>query len=142
MEIKLLDENFIDKVMALESEMFGSANINEISNTLSSDVIKYYVLIDGDNLIGFLQGKIIFPEAEIYDIAIKVSEQGKGYSKLLMDYFISQSKSSGCETIFLEVNKMNNKALSLYESYKFYKYGERKNYYGNSDAILMKKDLI
>ena len=47
----------------------------------------------------------------------------------------------GCDTILLEVNTMNYKAISLYEKYGFKEYGTRKNYYGNSDAILMKKEL-
>ena len=56
-----------------------------------------------------------------------------------MDFYLSFSKEKGSDTIFLEVNSINMKAISLYKKYGFCEYGRRKNYYGNQeDAILMK----
>ena len=48
---------------------------------------------------------------------------------------------NNCATIFLEVNSINSKAISLYKKYGFVSYSTRKNYYGENDAILMKLEL-
>ena len=58
-----------------------------------------------------------------------------------MDKLILICKENLCETIFLEVNSINYKAISLYEKYGFKSYLIRKNYYGENDAVLMKLDL-
>ena len=79
---------------------------------------------------------------ELYDIVVSKENQGKGYSKILMDYMISLAKENNVETILLEVNSINNKAINLYQKYGFKEYSIRKNYYGDSDAILMKLKLL
>ena len=140
--ISEMTESQAKEVYELENELLGNADLDSILKTVSSDVLKYYVLKLDENIIGFLQGQCISPEAEIYDIAIKKEYQGNGYSKLLLDYYITVVKNNGCNTIFLEVNKINYKAINLYAKFGFAEYGVRKNYYGNSDAILMKKELI
>ena len=55
-----------------------------------------------------------------------------------MNFYLELAKRKGCDTILLEVNSMNNKAINLYKKFGFVAYGERKNYYGENDAILMK----
>ena len=97
--------------------------------------------IQDNEVIGFFECSIILPEAELYDIVIDEKYQGLGYSKILMDYFLNLVKESRVETIFLEVNSINNKAISLYSKYGFKEYSIRKKYYGDNDAILMKKEI-
>ena len=58
-----------------------------------------------------------------------------------MDYLFDICKQRNCNTIFLEVNTINYKAINLYNKYGFKQYSLRKNYYGNNDAILMKVEL-
>lgn len=137
-EISLED---IDEVYELEKKYIGDCDKVSIQKTIGSKTLKYYVLLIDKKIIGFFECSIISPDAELYDIVIKDSEQGKGYSKLLLNFFIELSKQNKVETIFLEVNKINNKAITLYEKYGFVKYGERKKYYGENDAVLMKKTL-
>jgi ribosomal-protein-alanine N-acetyltransferase len=57
-----------------------------------------------------------------------------------MNYFIDFCKRKNVCTIFLEVNTINSKAISLYEKFGFARYGIRKKYYGENDAVLMKLD--
>ena len=137
-----MTESQAKEIYELENELLGNADLDSILKTINNDVLKYYVLTIDGNVIGFLQGQCIPPEAEIYDIAIKKDYQGNGYSKFLLDYYITSVKNNGCNTIFLEVNKINYKAINLYSKFGFAEYSIRKNYYGNSDAILMKKELI
>lgn len=128
-------------VYILEKDIFGIDDKDKIIKTINNENLFYYVLKLSDRVIGFLEGLIIPPDAEIYNIAINENYRGKGYSKLLINGFIDKCKSSGCETIFLEVNNINQVAINLYNLFDFKSYSVRKNYYGDNDAILMRKDL-
>ena len=141
LRVEELSLRYVQDVLLLEQSLPGSGDEESIKNTISDEFLKYYVLLDGENVIGFLEGKIILGEAELYDICIKSEQQGKGYANFLMEFFLEKTVKCGCNTIFLEVNTMNYKAISLYHKFGFVEYGIRKNYYGNSDAILMKKVL-
>ena len=129
------------EVYEIEQSLLGNTSVKSISETLESNTLSYYVLKNGAEVLGFLEISIISPECELYDIAIKKEYQGKHLSNLLMDKLISICKENLCETIFLEVNSINYRAISLYEKYGFKSYSIRKNYYGENDAILMKLDL-
>ena len=139
--VKKLSINEVDKVYELEKKYIGECDIKSIENTIGSNTLSYYVLFKDNEVIGFFECSIILPEAELYDIVIDEKYQGLGYSKILMDYFLNLVKESRVETIFLEVNSINNKAISLYSKYGFKEYSIRKKYYGDNDAILMKKEI-
>ena len=139
--VKKLTQFEIDKIYELEEKYIGKCDRLSIEKTLDSETLSYYLLLKDEEVVGFFECSIISPEAELYDIVVDEGYQGLGYSKILMDYFINLVKDNNVETIFLEVNSMNYKALSLYKKYGFVEYSLRKNYYGNNDAVLMKKEI-
>ncbi len=139
--IKKLTKFEIDKVFELEEKYIGKCDRLSIENTIESETLSYYTLFKENEVIGFFECSIISPEAELYDIVVDEQYRGLGYSKLLMDYFLNIAKSNNIETIFLEVNSINNIAISLYKKYGFEEYSVRKKYYGDNDAILMKKEM-
>ena len=139
--VKKLTQFEIDKIYELEENYIGKCDRLSIEKTLDSETLSYYLLLINEEVVGFFECSIISPEAELYDIVVDEGYQGLGYSKILMDYFINLVKDNNVETIFLEVNSMNYKALSLYKKYGFVEYSLRKNYYGNNDAVLMKKEI-
>lgn len=141
LSIEKMTENQVVQVFEIERDLLGTSNIDVIKQTLNSETLNYYVLKKDNEIIGFLEISIISPECELYDIAIKKEFQGNHYSDVLMNFLIEKGKAEKVETIFLEVNSINNKAISLYKKFGFYAYTIRKNYYGKNDAILMKKDL-
>lgn len=138
LKIEKLSKKYVEEVAKLESDLISSISNSSVEKTIDNNTISYFVLLDNEIVIGFLQGQIISPEAEIFEIAIAENFQGRGYSKLLIDFFIDLAKKNFCETIFLEVNSINMKAQNLYKKYGFCEYGIRKKYYGINDAILMK----
>ena len=139
--IETMTEKDVLIVFELEKKLIGSANKETILKTLSNENLNYYLIFEDDQIVGFLEGFIISPESEIYDIAVDEAYQRKGYAKKLMEFFIDLSKQKGVETILLEVNSNNTKAINLYNLFGFVEYGKRKNYYGDSDAVLMKKNV-
>ena len=139
--VKKLTQFEIDKIYELEEKYIGKCDRLSIEKTLDSETLSYYLLLKNEEVVGFFECSIISPEAELYDIVVDEGYQGLGYSKILMDYFMNLVKDNNVETIFLEVNSMNYKALSLYKKYGFLEYSLRKNYYGNNDAVLIKKEF-
>lgn len=136
-----LTKNEVLDVLEIEKNIFGSGDFEKISNTITDANHHYNILKINESVAGFIEYVILPPEAEIYNIAIKNEFRGNSYSKILMSYFIEKCKNSHCETIYLEVNNINHVAINLYENYGFKEYSIRKNYYGDNDAILMKKVL-
>jgi len=138
-KIKPLTLEYIEDVARLESKLIAKTSKEAVRKTLESKTNFYFILLNEKEVVGFLQCSIISPESELYEIGIDENFQGSGYAKMLMEYYLDYAKKKGCDTILLEVNKINMKAISLYKKYGFCKYGERKNYYGvNQDAVLMK----
>lgn len=136
-----LSKKYISDVARLESNLIAKTSEEKIAATLDSEILFYFVLLDGNRVCGFLECSVIAPESELFDVAIDEEFQGRGYSKILMDFYLNFAKEKGCDTIFLEVNNMNMKAIGLYQKYGFTEYGRRKNYYGSNDAILMKRKI-
>ena len=139
--IETMTEKDVLIVFELEKKLIGSANKETILRTLSNENLNYYLIFEDEQVVGFLEGFIISPESEIYDIAVDEAYQRKGYAKKLMEFFIDLSKQKGVETILLEVNSNNTKAINLYNLVGFVEYGKRNNYSGDSDAVLMKKNV-
>ena len=141
-EILKLTNDDVVSVFEIEKKLIGTGSIDDIKKSLESDVINYFVLKNNGIVLGFLELSTLPPEMELFDIAIDEKFQGKGYAKVLMNFMIDFAKENKCETIFLEVNRINQKAISLYDKFGFKEYAVRKNYYGENDAILMKLELI
>lgn len=125
----------------LESELFKNADRAKIEAAIASPTHKFFVLRFEQKVIGFVECQVLAPEAEIFEIGVDPSFQDIGLSKRLLEYAKSGLKALGCNTIFLEVNKINHRAICLYLSSGFCSYSERKNYYGDNDAILMKANI-
>ena len=119
--IETMTEKDVFVVFELEKKLIGSANQETIFKTLSNENLNYYLIFEDDQVVGFLEGLIISPESEIYDIAVDEDYQRKGYAKKLMEFFIDLSKQKGVETILLEVNSNNIKAINLYNLFGFKK---------------------
>ena len=141
-KIVALEKKYVQDVFLIEKTFFDLKNSSVIEDSLESETLNYYVLLEDDNVIGFYECSIVLDEAELFDIAVKDEYQGKKLGFKLMEHMIENCKQKEVRTIFLEVNINNTKALNLYENFGFVEYSRRKNYYGDSDAILMKLDLV
>jgi len=141
LKIVPLKMKYVDDVFLIEKTFFDLQNSSVIEDSLKSETLNYFVLLDGEKVVGFYECSIVLDEAELFDIAVDLSYQGKGLSKILMEHFMNICKEKQVRTIFLEVNTNNIKAINLYTKFGFVEYSRRKNYYGDNDAILMKLDV-
>lgn len=135
--VEKLTENHYKDVFEIEKTFFDVEDFSSFLSSLKNENLHYFVLKLNSEVVGFFECSIVLDEAELYEIAIKKEFQGKGYSKILMEYFLKFCDENNVRTIFLEVNNTNSKAISLYEKFGFSGYFVRKKYYGENDAILM-----
>ena len=136
--IEKLSKNMIEDVFEIEKTFFDLKTNQSILDSFDSNSLFYFVLFLDEKIVGFLECSIVLDEAELFEIAIKKEFQGQKLSIELMNFFIAFCKDKNINTIFLEVNTLNTKAISLYEKFGFVRYSVRKKYYGDNDAVLMK----
>ena len=97
---------------------------------------------DESGVVGYIIGRKIPPEGEIYRIAVREDKRKRGIGYRLLSFALKTERGSGVETVFLEVRSRNTAARALYRAYGFKEISIRKNYYQNpsDDAIVMLND--
>ncbi|MBR3153020.1 MAG: ribosomal protein S18-alanine N-acetyltransferase [Clostridia bacterium] len=114
---------------------------NVLKSEFESEDSLLYVAQNEDEVLGFFAIKKGPFEIDIMNIVVRKDMRNKKIGSLLMEKILDIFKNSDKEAITLEVNENNIPAIKLYEKYGFEKVGIRKKYYGDDNAILMKKSL-
>ncbi len=80
--------------------------------------------------------------ARLYSLAVLPEMQGLSIAKKLMKAIEAHAEEEGRLFMRLEVSKSNHKAIALYETKGYRKFGEYSHYYeDDSDAIRMQKTI-
>ena len=111
--------------------------LEEINNPLSV----FAKAERGGRIAGFVLGKLVADEAELYQIGVHPDFRRSGVASYLLEYFhfILKDKDAAC--CFLEVRSRNEAAISLYERFGYQRISTRKGYYGDDDAVIYKIEL-
>jgi ribosomal-protein-alanine N-acetyltransferase len=83
----------------------------------------------------------VIEEAHVVSLAVHPAYRRQGLAKAFLQFLIENMKALKITKILLEVRHGNISALRLYESFGFTVTGNRPQYYGNEDAVLMEKAL-
>ena len=132
--------NHIQDILDIERKCFpnpwsADSFINEINNEIGSN----WVYMIDSKLVGYLFGWHIKDEFHINNIAVHKDFRRLGIAEKMIGDIILKFI---LKNIFLEVSKLNSRAILLYEKIGFKKNGVRKKYYNdNSDAILYKMEI-
>lgn len=134
-------ESIAEAEEAVFSDPWSSSGISHFAACESA-----FVICSKDergNLRGYAIGSFAAGEGELLRIAVLPDHRGNGLGKALLSEFLSEMKSRGIFTLFLEVRVSNATAISLYEGSGFEKYTVRRNYYKHptEDAVMMRLDL-
>ncbi|HSV28742.1 MAG TPA: GNAT family N-acetyltransferase [Candidatus Omnitrophota bacterium] len=81
-------------------------------------------------------------EAEILTIAVLPPWRRAGLGGRLLDAALAGAARDGAEAMFLEAAAGNRAALALYEGRGFAAVGRRRGYYGDDDAVVMRRELL
>lgn len=120
--IEMIDNTFIDKDFV----------IDELEN---NPFAKILVLIENNEVIGYIYYSDIYERAEINQFEINKIHRSCGKGKFLLKKMIEAVEKD----ISLEVRENNIPAISLYEKNGFEKKAIRKGYYKGIDGILMER---
>lgn len=130
-------------IRALELEYFPDAwgERDVFSAICTEGAMCYSATDESGDIVAYVLGRLIAPEAEIYRVAVRMDKRRRGIGYRLLDYAIKSERGHGLESVFLEVRASNVPARNLYHSYGFSEIGERKNYYRDpvENAIVMFK---
>ncbi len=137
--IREMTESDITEIAELEKECFSEPwSENSLRDELTNETARFYVLRDGESLIGYIGANNICNEVYITNVAVNSQYRGKGYGQKLVNQLIKQSETERAFFITLEVRKSNENAIKLYEKCGFKFIGERKNFYSKptEDALI------
>jgi ribosomal-protein-alanine acetyltransferase len=97
----------------------------------------------GGEVTGFLMGREVADEAEVFTFAVAPKYRRQGHGGALVSAAFDGSRSRGVKNLFLEVRESNLGAIAFYERFGFSKMGYRKGYYRDPEeaAITMGKKL-
>ena len=142
MIIRAWEKKDIDAIAQIEAFSFQDPWTK--SNLL--DVLKYphyksFLLEEQGQVCAYGCLILVFDRAEVANIAVATPYRGRGLGRVLLDRMHYTAKSMGATECFLEVRVSNERAIRLYEKNGYERYGIRARYYGNEDAILMRKTL-
>ena len=113
-------KEYLNEVLDLELKEWGTYSednltkkINKVNELLKLDNFAKLILLDKDNLIGFIS---LFPTdgEERKDLTpwyatmyVKKEYRGKGYSKILNDALLNYAKEKGYQKIYLKTDLIN-----------------------------------
>ena len=93
-----------------------------------------------NHVLGFLHIAINYEIVDILNIIVREENRNQKIGSLLFDYMITELPQS-ITKILLEVNENNISAINFYNKFNFEVISTRKNYYGNSNALIMERKL-
>lgn len=136
----------LDEVMKIERASFPKPWTrgmfeSELRNPVSfSYALKVYPE-DKEELGAYTVFWVVHGEAHILNIAVNPKWRGKGLATRLLEVMIETMKRNLVYEVFLEVRRSNTVARNLYAKFGFKEVFERRNYYGDEDAIVMTLQL-
>ena len=107
-------------------------------NPIINEYTKIYTYTVDKNVVAFLIFTIMYDKCEIIDIFVKSDYRNKKIAQMLINEL---SSDYNLDNITLEVSESNIPAINLYEKLGFKKVATRKNYYKDSNGILMLKEI-
>ena len=140
MDIRRSHPDDATAIAEMELNIFGDPwGQKDIFSYICSDTGMCFTALDGGEVIGYIIGRKIPPEGEIYRIAVRPDRRQRGIGYRLLSYALKTERGSGVETVFLEVRESNIPARALYKAYGFNEISIRKNYYQNptENAVIM-----
>ena len=132
------DIDSIDNLGKLINDNFN--NVFNVYDILENNISRIYVYEKNNKVIAFLHIEVLYENADIINIVVNPEYRNQYIASLLLSYMIN-NLNNNIETITLEVSADNTAALNLYKKFNFEIINERKNYYKNKNAYIMRKKM-
>ena len=109
----------------------------DLGTLIASEYDQVFGYYDNDNLVGFIHVNRLYENMDVINIVVDASYRKQGIASKLIDYVLNNNE--GLESVLLEVNDKNIPAINLYKKCGFEVINVRKKYYGEDDALIMKR---
>jgi ribosomal-protein-alanine N-acetyltransferase len=128
----------IDVVAQLERKIYPQPwSEDAFVDELSRENRAYFVVEEIEEIIGYGGMFLVEEDAHIATVAVTDEYRGRGIGTLLMLALVEVALEAGAENLTLEVRLDNYAARDVYQRFGFAPIGIRKNYYRDSDALVM-----
>ncbi len=135
-----LTHEYLDALLLVEENAFKKPwSRQQFLGELASDATRYFLAEVDGRIVGYAGAWLIVDEVQITNIAVHSDYRRQGIGKALLCHLLDATTKEGANYFSLEVRRSNLPAQALYESQGFLVAGERKNYYGDEDALIMIK---
>ena len=137
-------ETDITAVSALEKESLSPWSLESLAQELATpEAVQYVARAPDAHIVGWCACRVIWPEAELLKIAVKLKCRKGGIGGLLLQHLFETLQKRNVTSLFLEVRSNNQAALSFYKKHGFLHVGARPGYYTDppDSAMILKKNL-
>ena len=137
-KFNISDANFCADIFSQTLDVWTES---EIIKSAESPAFLGFVDEEDGKIVAVGLFSFIFDEAEILNIATDKDYKRQKRAENILFTAFNQLKENGVKKVFLEVRESNAPAISLYNKLGFERFFERKNYYGNETALILKKEF-
>lgn len=143
MTFKSLRLSDVSEIAKIEKLCFSSEAWTEqmIAETVSEKNFIGFICEDDNKTVGYVMSTYSFDEADLLNVAVIADYRRRGIADALINELLTSLTEKGVKKIFLEVRRGNFNAVNLYKKNNFVKISERKNYYGDEDALIFLKTV-
>lgn len=141
MNLRDLKESDLEFIAAAKKDFQDGWNLSMLISSFKTGRFFGIIAEDGGIPFGFITYSVVAPEADIESIFISSEKRRQGMGNVLILQAEENMKKMGVNKIFLEVREKNAPAISLYIKNGFVKISERKNYYGDENAVVYIKEI-
>ncbi len=142
MQIKRCNEFDLNNILALERKYIECPwSETNLSFALKNENCIILKAEEDGEFVGYCGVEIVLDEGNILNVAVSEKHRRKGIASALISAIIDECAIKNVEQIFLEVNEHNDSAIALYQKHGFEKIAERKRYYGNDSAVIMRFEV-
>ncbi len=132
----------IDEIYFVEKNCFSDPWTREM---LESEILNKLSVLETETkngiLCGFALGRVVADESELFKIAVLPDFRRLGIAQKLLSKIHGQMRQKGARVCFLEVRSRNFPAVSLYEKAGYQRVRVIPRYYGDDDAVVLKREL-
>lgn len=125
----------------LQVSYFDKNTRENFNFVLGDNNYVFFVAEFESKIVGYVGASISYESSDLLTICVDKSYRSRGVAQTLILALIDFLKARDVQYILLEVNENNVGAIKLYEKMGFINIHQRKNYYGNETAFIMKKEL-
>lgn len=111
----------------------------DLGNLLNSDIDYLYGYYNDDVLIAFIHIIILYETMDVINIVVDEKYRNQEIGTKLLNYVVDKHKD--INNIMLEVRDDNKIAINFYYKNGFELINRRKKYYGDCDALILKRDV-